>query len=189
MLESVESWPLATLSGTQKSAIADLLVQVWPDPLKDHAYRVRRLEQRGREPIGPHGQVPMAYVIRAGQKVLASALTFSRPILLAGEPKLALALCYVAVDPASRGQKLGEKVVQAAFAQLNAKSFDLAIFQTSHHVRPFYERLGAVVVENPIIDSTSHEPTKNPFWDEVVMRYPADGDWPSGLIDLRGAGY
>jgi ribosomal protein S18 acetylase RimI-like enzyme len=189
MLESVESWPLATLSGAQKSALADLLTQVWPDPLKDHAYRVRRLEQRGREPMGPDGQVPTAYVIRAGQKILASALTFARPILLAGEPKLALALCYVAVDPASRGQKFGEKVVQAAFAQVDAKSFNLALFQTSENVRPFYQRLGAEVVENSIIDSTSDEPGKNPFWDEVVMRYPATGDWPSGVIDLCGAGY
>ncbi len=185
----VESWLLATMSGAQISALAELLVRVWPHPLKDHGYRVRRLEQRSREPLGPNGQVPTAFVIRAGQKIVASALTFARPILVAGEPKLALALCYVAVDPESRGQKFGEKVVQAAFAQVDAKSYELALFQTSQNVRPFYERLGAVVVENRVIDSTFDEPNKNPFWDEVVMRYPATEDWPMGVVDLLGAGY
>lgn len=185
----METWPLAKMSSAQVSALADLLVQVWPHPLKDHGYRVRRLEQRSREPIGPNGQVPMAFVIRDGQKIVASALTFARPILFAGEAKFAMALCYVAVDPNSRGQKFGEKVVQAAFAQVDAKNFELALFQTSEKVRPFYERVGAVVVENEVIDSTADEPTKNPFWDEVVMRYPASENWPSGVIDLRGAGY
>jgi len=60
---------------------------------------------------------------------------------------------------------------------------------SNERVRPFYEKLGAVVVDNRIVNSLADNPAANPFWDEVVMRYPAGGDWPSGAIDLRGPGY
>jgi hypothetical protein len=44
-------------------------------------------------------------------------------------------------------------------------------------------------VTNPIVDSLAADPSVNPFWDEVVMRYPAVKHWPEGEIDLRGPGF
>ena len=73
MSATVERLPLAELSAAEVSALADLLTRVWPDPLKDHAYRVRRIQQRAGEPLGPAGQVPTAFAIRSGARFLASA--------------------------------------------------------------------------------------------------------------------
>jgi hypothetical protein len=88
-----------------------------------------------------------------------------------------------------RGRGLGELVVRAAFALVDEGQFEFALFQTNRRTQPFYEKFGAAPVTNPVINSLAAEPTANPFWDEVVMRYPADGNWPAGTIDLRGPGY
>ena len=67
--------------------------------------------------------------------------------------------------------------------------FPFSLFQTSHKVRPFYEKLGATLVTNRIVDSLGDDPMASPFWDEVALRYPKDRPWPEGEIDLRGPGY
>jgi hypothetical protein len=72
---------------------------------------------------------------------------------------------------------------------VDAGHFDAALFQTKQNVRPFYEKLGCVLVQNRIVNSHGDDPAANPFWDEVVMRYPSTATWPAGTIDLRGPGY
>ena len=84
---------------------------------------------------------------------------------------------------------MGEKVVLAVFDLVDRRIFPYSLFQTSPEVRPFYEKLGAAVIENPIINSFSEDLHASPFWDRVVMRYPKTGDWPDGEIDIRGPGY
>jgi hypothetical protein len=79
--------------------------------------------------------------------------------------------------------------VRAIFDLVDHGPFEHSLFQTSHQVRPFYEKLGAGLVTNPIVDSLAADPSVNPFWDEVVMRYPAVKHWPEGEIDLRGPGF
>jgi len=102
----------------------------------------------------------------------------------------ALALAMVASDAKLRGAGLGAAVVRAAFRRVDAGNFPVCLYQTSFGVEPFYERLGACRVENPIVNSLSSEdPGANPFWDDVVMRYPASAPWRDGVVDLRGAGY
>ena len=47
------------------------------------------------------------------------------------------------------------------------------------------------------MNSAAPDPTANPFWDDVIMRYPRDNElnenqrpnWPQGIIDLRGPAY
>ena len=56
-------------------------------------------------------------------------------------------------------------------------------------MRPFYEKLGASTIDNPIINSLADDRHASPFWDRVIMRYPSTGTWPEGEIDLRGPGY
>jgi hypothetical protein len=88
---------------------------------------------------------------------------------------------------------LGLEIVTAAFKKLEEFQLDVCLFQTG--VPGFYEKLGARTIANPI---TNHrypnqrqvnDADANPFWDESVMIYPATADWPSGVIDLGGAGY
>jgi hypothetical protein len=85
---------------------------------------------------------------------------------------------------------LGQAVVRATFDLVDHGPYPHSLYQTSVLVRPFYEKLGAGVVTNRIVNSLDAEdPTKSPFWDVVVMRYPAAKHWPTGDIDLRGPGY
>ena len=100
-----------------------------------------------------------------------------------------VALAQVCTDPAERGRKLGQAVVRAVFDLVDHGPFPHSLFQTSHQVRPFYDKLGAGLVTNPIFNSLGDDPDKNPFWDEVAMRYPAAKHWPEGEIDLRGPGW
>jgi len=79
--------------------------------------------------------------------------------------------------------------VRAAFDLVDDGTFPFSLFQTSIEIQPFYEKLGAYRVPNKIVNSLGEDPQASPFWDRIAMVYPADGDWPSGEIDLRGPGY
>jgi hypothetical protein len=46
-----------------------------------------------------------------------------------------------------------------------------------------------VTVDNRFVNSTAEDPHASPFWDRVIMRYPAKAGWPAGEIDLRGPGW
>jgi GNAT superfamily N-acetyltransferase len=185
----IETWESQTLTAEQARAIGELLVQVWPKPNVTVEDRVQQQLAFGRAYEGPANQAPRSYVVTEDGRLLAHALIFARTIRTAnGEIPIA-ALARVCTAPEARGRGLGEAVARAAFGAVDRGEFPWALFQTSPQVRPFYEKLGAVVAENPFINSLAEGPKANPFWDEVVMRYPAHGAWPSGTIDLRGPGY
>ena len=78
--------------------------------------------------------------------------------------------------------------MRAAFHTVDEGSFPVSLFQTSFGVQAFYEKIGACLVSNPVVNSLGDTPG-NPFWDDVAMRYPASAEWPEGTIDLRGPGY
>jgi hypothetical protein len=80
-------------------------------------------------------------------------------------------------------------MAKAAFDLVDEGAFPFALFQTNEAVQPFYDRLGAIPVDNRFVDSTADDPTANPFWDKVIMRYPATPGWPQGEIDLKGPGW
>ena len=89
-----------------------------------------------------------------------------------------MALASVCSDPEMRGRGLGETVVRAAFDTVDHGPFAHSLFQTSFKVQPFYEKLGCCLVTNRIVNSLAEDPAKNPFWDEIVMRYPAPSPGP-----------
>jgi predicted N-acetyltransferase YhbS len=185
----VETWDARTLTAEQALNIGELLARIWPKPNVTAADRAAQQIAFGRGYAGHDAQAPRSYVVLDGGRVIAHALIFARTVrTLAGELTIA-ALARVCSDPDRRGQGLGEAVVRAAFAPVDGGDFAFSLFQTSHRVRPFYEKLGCVLVDNPITNSLGEAPKASPFWDEIVMRYPATGAWPSGTIDLRGPGY
>lgn len=187
---AVKTCRLTEIREDEALAAGALLDKVWPKPDRGPVERAEQLKRLGQDYNGPETEGPISHLIWDDHRAIAHALTFRRVLKTTGGPLPVLALAMVAADPDYRGKGLGAAVVKASLARVDGKAFSACLFQTSFAVRPFYERLGACLVENRIVNSASEsDPAANPFWDDVVMRYPADAGWPDGEIDLCGRGY
>lgn len=131
---------------------------------------------------------PARYVVFDGDEPVANAAVIYRRVQTDAGPMDVLGLSDVATSPRHRGQGLGVRVVEAAFAEIGAGLGRFFLFQTGE-ARHFYEQLGCRVVDNRFFDSTAEDRTASPFTDACVMVYPGDGDWPVGPIDLQGPGF
>jgi predicted N-acetyltransferase YhbS len=176
-------------SAADARAIAELLCLVWPKPDKTIDIRQEQLVALGRGYQSPETQHPRSFVIRDAGRVIAHSGLIPRTIGTAKGDLTIAGLSRVCSDPTYRGKGLGELVVREVFALVDDNTFLFSLFQTSHKVSPFYEKLGAIRVIQPIVNSLAEEPSICPFWDEVALRYPQDRAWPEGEIDLRGPGY
>jgi GNAT superfamily N-acetyltransferase len=185
----VEIWDARFFTPAQAQAIGELINQVWPKPNMTAELRAEQQIELGKQFLGERGPAPRAVVLLDGQRLVAHASIFPRVIGTDEGEMLIGGLARVCTDPAMRGHGLGEQVVREAFKLVDAGQFDAALFQTKQSVRPFYEKLGCTLVQNRIVNSLGDDPAANPFWDEVVMRYPSSASWPPGTIDLCGAGY
>lgn len=192
---------LAELDDTVALAVGRLVAKVWPRPGVGPAERAARLRALGVDHPGPRRHAPRSLVLwEDAARVVAHAAVFGREVATYSGPLTVMALAMVAADPELRGRGLGARVVRMALDLVDSGVFPFALFQTSGEVAAFYERLGCVRVENKVVNSrwtpTERAPTPDspPFWDEVVMRYPAAAGscgeaWPDGVIDLLGPGY
>jgi predicted N-acetyltransferase YhbS len=185
----IETLDSRTLSEPDARAIAQLLCAVWPKPDRTVYSRTAQLVSEWRDYHGPEDQHPRSFIIREQNRVVAHSAALPRKIGTRNGELTILGLARVCTDPAMRGRNLGAAVVRETFRMVDDGIFSWSLYQTSHKVRPFYEKLGACVVPNRIVNSLADDPTANPFWDELVMRYPNRPGWPEGEIDLRGAGY
>jgi predicted N-acetyltransferase YhbS len=185
----IETLDARKYSAADARAIAGLLCLVWPKPDKTVDIRQEQLVALGRGYRGQEEQYPRSMLIRDQGRVIAHAGVLPRTIGTTEGDMTIAGLSRVCSDPAYRGKGLGELVVREVFALVDNDTFPFSLFQTSHKVRPFYEKLGAVRVTNRIVDSLGDDAMACPFWDEVALRYPKDRDWPEGEIDLRGPGY
>jgi predicted GNAT family N-acyltransferase len=170
-------------------SIAELIVSIWPKLDRTVDKFTADILTQWKDYDGPESQHPRSFLIREGGRVVAHSSAYPRTIATPKGEITVLALARVCTDPVVRGRKLGDAVVRASFALVDQNTFPFALFQTTREVRPFYERLGAVAIDNTFVNSLAPDPKANPFWAEVPMRYPATGDWPTGEIDLRGAGW
>jgi predicted N-acetyltransferase YhbS len=187
-MHQVEILDARTFSDADARAIAELLVKVWPKPGKTVEFRQQQMLDMGQGFQGPDSQAPRSSLIRENGRVIAHAALIPRTVgTTSGELTIA-GLARVCTDPDYRGQGLGELVVRAIFDAVDDGSFPFAFFQTNTRIQPFYEKFGACLATNPVINSFAQD-MHDPFWDEIKMRYPKDGDWPEGPIDLRGPGY
>lgn len=136
------------------------------------------------------------------RRVVAACRTFPRVVRDgAGKQRRILALAHVASDPDMRGVGVGKQLVTAALSRVSrgegsegveGDELEAALFQTA--VAPFYEKLGAVQIQNEVVNSTGEgkdEQRQLGFWDPQVMLFPASAvdTWPEGPIDLLGPGY
>ncbi len=185
----VEIWDARDFTPEQARAIGELINHVWPKATLTAEDRAEQQLDIGREYDGPAAQAPRALVIVEAGRVVANATMRPRTIGTERGEMIIGGLALVCTDPALRGHGLGEAVVRAAFDLVDAGDFQFALFQTKRRLQSFYEKCGATPVDNRIVNSLGDDPEANPFWDEVVLRYPANGNWPAGTIDLRGPGY
>jgi predicted N-acetyltransferase YhbS len=185
----VEIWDVREFTPAQAKQIGDLIAQVWPKPHLTAADRVEQQLALSRQYQGKPGLAPRSFVVVEDDRVMAHAAMLPREIRTTQGDMIIGGLARVCTDSKVRGRGLGELVVRAAFGTVDAGDFPFALFQTNHKTSGFYEKFGAVPVHNTIINSLGDGPKTCPFWDEVVLRYPGGGDWPSGTIDLRGPGF
>lgn len=185
----VETWDPRFVTSAQAAGIGELIARVWPKPNVDAADRTRQLVESARTWRGPATHGPRCFVVLDDDQVVAHAAIWPREIVAGGRRMTVAGLSRVGADPALRGRGLGELVVRAALAPVDDGEFPFALFQASRRVQRFYEKIGATIVENRIVNSLADDPTANPFWDEIVMRYPRGIDWPKGEINLLGPGF
>ena len=185
----IETLDHRTLSEADARAIAELLVAIWPKPGRTVETRTAEMLTNGRSYSGPDALCPRSFLVREDGRVIAHAQAEARVIHASVVDITVLALARVCTDPEVRGKKLGQQLVRKAFDLVDQGVFQFALFQTRENVRPFYERLGAILTHNRYYNSKAEDPDKNPFWDTEIMRYPATGNWPTGDIDLRGPGW
>jgi GNAT superfamily N-acetyltransferase len=166
--------------------LARLSRQIWPG---DPDSLVQTFLQPPADPPdlpAPRGRI--FHVIHQERQAAAMGISFGRRIMTAAGPMTVLALAGVCTRPERRGQGFGGAIVRSAFDRVDRGDFPLSLYQTTPPVRAFYQKLGARVVDNLVINSLK-DPHKRAFWDEVVMIYPATAPWPAGAIDLLGPGY
>lgn len=167
----------------------ELLCEVWPKPGRTPESRLSTFADEFAAFQPDALRRPRSWVAVERGRVIGHSAILPREIDLAGTCAAVAGLARVCTAPDCRGRGLGELLVRAAWQPVDSGEFDCSLFQTSPPVRSFYERLGAVVVENRIINSLGEDSQACPFWDEVIMRYPSQGEWPGGTIDLLGPGY
>ena len=195
---SIETWFAGGMTETQFDAACALHHRAFPKgarTLADVKRKKRGVWMGDGVVLGPlrSESLPQRHVVLDASgdgSVVANACTLVRRVGVeeTGEAMGVLGLFDVATDPAARGRGLGEAVTRAAFDRLGADGPTVCLFQTGA-ARAFYERLGARVIDNEVVDSIAADPGASPFEDEVVMLYPGDAAWPTGRIDLRGPGW
>ena len=185
----IESMDRDNFDEATARAIAELLCSVWPKVGRTPETRIEKMKADWAAYHGPDEQRPRSIFLRENDRVIAHSGVDVRTIGTSSGDLTVLALARVCTDPAVRGKNLGAAVVRATFQLVDDGAFEWSLYQTNHKVRPFYEKIGACAIDNRIVNSLGDDPSKNPFWDEVIMRYSNKPGWPEGDIDLRGPGY
>lgn len=185
----IETVDRRTISEADARAIAQLVVSIWPKPDRTVDSFTTNLMTQWKNYNGPEKRHPRSFMIRDNGRLVAHASIDPRTVSTTSGDITVLALARVCTDPSARGRKLGDAVVRKSFGLVDDGSFPFALFQTTPDVMPFYERLGAVAIDNKFVNSLADDPAADPFWAPVRMRYPATGNWPIGEIDLRGPGW
>ncbi len=169
-----------------------LCLRTWPsNPPLDPTAESQRVIAEGAAYDGPAKKRPMLHMVIEQGTVIALARTFERIIGTQAGKLSILALSGVVVEENRRGQGLGRAVVQAAMERVDHDVFSFSLFQTEHKNQGFYEGLGAMVVNNPVINSLAQPGDRMPSFNpgELAVVYPNKPGWPSGTIDLLGSGY
>jgi GNAT superfamily N-acetyltransferase len=166
-----------------------LMLDAWPHLAQQWEGTIEFLLRRWSTYDGPRQEQPLYHLIYQAGELVALAHTFGRTIGSSEGMLTVMGLANVCVEKGLQGQGFGRQAAEAALARVDRGDFPASLFQTSLLVEPFYAQLGAARATNRFFNSLADDPTANPFWEPVVMRYPATAPWPAGDVDLRGPGY
>ena len=179
----------AQLDSAVACAIHKLRLEAWPHIAERKDGTAGFLMKHWRDYSGATQHRPIYHLAYAAGDLVAVAHTFAGTIARREGELTIMGLASVCVTKGERGHGYGRLVVQSAFARVDGGDFEFSLFQTTPAVEPFYLRLGAVEAPNRFFNSLAEDPSANPFWDPVAMRYPASGFWPTSDIDLLGPGF
>ena len=135
----------------------------------------------------PFARLARVFILRCEGRIAAAAHFSPRRIQTQQGPLDVLALGGVRTHPDFRLRGFGAAVVRAAFEYVDNGAFGASLFQTG--VQGFYEKLGCRCVDNVFVNSLGEDPQGRPWWDKVVMIYPASFAWPEGKVDLLGGAW
>ena len=198
----IECLEYGAITPADARALAELQVATWPpkDPaaipqaIEDGTlsllHPASHLPQNASFSLpyaGPAAQRPRIFCLREDGKILSQSRIFPRTIATPRGPLTVMGLGAVCTAHAARGRGLGAILMRETFKLVDSEDFVCSLFQTC--VPSFYDRLGARVIINRIVNSLGADPGARPFWDPTIMVYPKTYDWPEGTIDLLGPGY
>lgn len=154
----------------------------WPDSnIKEKSREERRLQFINRCPQ------KTCHFIFNNDQVVGYAESFPREIKTSTTKLTILGLGAVCIHPDTKGKGFGAQLVRAAFNHVDEDECAVSLFQTA--VPGFYHKLNCRTIKNKIVNSTSDQPNKNPFWDPYIMIYPRQFIGFEGDVDLLGEGY
>ena len=178
----VESVPLADIPTKLLRAGLRLTDLVWPmeTPIEERVKKRQSAGQRAED----RASGKIGHFIREKDEVIALGISFVREVEdVTGRRFPVLALAAVCTHPNYRKQGLGRAIVLDAWKRLGPE-LQVSLFQTG--VCEFYERMGARIIFNRIINTRDTHP---PFWEPYAMIYPREANWPLGAIDVQGSGW
>jgi GNAT superfamily N-acetyltransferase len=167
---------------TQKD-LEDIVIltrTVWPPKEPYDLQKV--VEYYRNHPMPP---VEKHFLIRHEGRLVGYSQSFARDLTAGGRTIRNMALCAVCVHPEARKFGYGRDLVKAAFGFVDNGIFECSVFQTS--VPGFYEKLGSKVITTKFFDGVNKN--DKPWWDPIVMVYPAAFDLGQGPVDLNGGAY
>ena len=183
---AVEAAGWDDLSDADRTRCGKLSDLVWP-PETRRSGDSKYASAPAPEEHWPPARRARLFVVRRDGVIVAKAGVRPRRIRTPDGELVVAALHGVLCHPTHRGLGLGRAVVRAAFRLVEDGHFPLSFYQTG--VPAFYEKLGARVVDNPVVNSLAFRPPACPFWDDYAMIYPASAPWPEGNIDTLGPGW
>jgi GNAT superfamily N-acetyltransferase len=176
------------ISDAECDDFAALFAAVYPEQVPDltaYAENVRRQWQSPEAAESGHKR----YIVRHAGQLVANASLYPKRIHTSRGEELIAGMADVLTHPDMRGRGYGSTVVRPIFDLVDSGHFAFSLFQTAT-ARLFYEKLGCVLVTQPIINSRAENPKANPFWEKYVMAYVMPGKTlPPAEIDLVGPGY
>jgi len=174
--------PASDIKSHQVIDILSLMNFTWPDDDTE-----KSVEEKVAGFYDDHSE-KICYCFYQNKKLVGYAESIPLTIQIEDKWLNIIGLGGLNVHPDWRRKGYGRAIVEAVFKRIDSKEYPSCLFQTG--IPLFYEKLGCKVIKNRFINSNNQlDPSKNPFWDEYIMIYPANADWPTGTADLRREGF